>query len=85
MSNGKLTLEEKLKLLEEKDKICDRVEAGEKVPCPKCGAFLIDVTPNSISEWADKTKQYGHGIFCPNDESHFARYIEYKITPKDKK
>lgn len=72
-----LSLEQKLKLLEAKDKICDRVEAGEKVPCPKCGAYLVESGPGFVSEWADKEKQYGHGIFCPNDESHFARYIDY--------
>ncbi|HEX9060099.1 MAG TPA: hypothetical protein VF941_07950 [Clostridia bacterium] len=79
----KLTLEEKLKLLEEKDKICNRVEAGERVPCPKCGAPLIFVTPNSMSEWADPNKNYEHGIFCSKDEEHFSRTMSFDILVKN--
>jgi len=65
-----LPLEERLKLLEEKDKLCDRVESGEEVPCPQCGAIL---------------KYYNYGIVCPIDAEHFARYDEYNTLLKGNK
>lgn len=83
MLNGRkieeLSKAEKLKLYEEYSIISEKVQAGEKIPCPECGALLVDITPWGISEWAEKKQYgYGHGVFCPNDERHFSMNYEYK-------
>ncbi len=80
-----LSLEEKLKLIAEKDKICDKVAAGEKVPCPECGAILVEITPWGKSTWADDREYWsGHGVFCPKDEDHFSRIITYSDSKKQR-
>lgn len=78
-----LTLEERIRLSDENEKICDRVSAGEQIPCPECGAILVEVTPWGVSEWADKNRFYpGHGVFCPENEEHFGVYEEYNLKKR---
>lgn len=62
----KRSKEEILEEIEEMHLLRKKVMSGEKIPCPKCGEYLIFYGKNSGKH---------PGIFCPNND--FEILIEY--------